>query len=130
MSIRPGSSVTSPRSTVVAESGSGPSGLIALMRLTLDHHHCRRANLAGVDVGPPRRAQDRRTGHGTGSDTQSRVEAPESGTRGCFQHSTGNDTMIIEYSRCMRFWTSSGKSSSGNLSQYAMASSARGVIAS
>ena len=31
------------------------------------------------------------TGHGTGSDTQSSVVAPESGTFGCFQHSTGND---------------------------------------
>ena len=50
-----------------------------------------------VDVGPARGAQDGyRTGHGTGSDTQSSVVAPESGTFGCFQHSTGKDTMIIE----------------------------------
>lgn len=46
-----------------------------------------------VDVDPPSGPQN---GHGTGSDTQSNVEAPESGTRGCFQHSTGNDTMIME----------------------------------
>src|ERR1035441_1976947 len=79
--------------------------------LPVDNEHCRGADLAGVEVGPPCGPQNRRTGHGTGSDTQSRAEAPESGTRGCFQHSTGNDTMIIEYSRCMRFSTSSGKSS-------------------
>ena len=52
-----------------------------------------------------------------GSASSPGVAAPESGTRGCFQHSTGNDTMIIEYNRCIRFSTSSGMSSSGNLSQ-------------
>ena len=96
MSIRPGSSVTSPRSMTVAESGSGPSGLTAMMRSPSTTTHRRGVDLAGIDVGPPRGPQDRSSGHGTGSDTQSRVEAPESGTRGCFQHSTGNDTMIIE----------------------------------
>jgi hypothetical protein len=87
-----------------------------------------RLHLGGIDVGPARGAQN--GGHGTGSDTQSMAVAPESGTRGCFQHSTGNDTMIIEYSRCIRLRTSSGMSSSGNLSQKEIASSARGVIAS
>ena len=94
-----------------------PIGIDRDDAVAVDDHDRRRAHLAGIDVGPARRPQDRRTGHGTGSDTQSRVDAPESGTRGCFQHSTGNDTMIIEYSRCIRFSTSSGRSSRGNLSQ-------------
>ncbi len=83
--------------------------------VAVDHHHRRRAHLAGATSA--QRAARRTVGHGTGSDTQSRVAAPESGTRGCFQHSTGNDTMIIEYSRCIRLRTSSGMSSRGNLSQ-------------
>ena len=35
-------------------------------------------------------------GHGTGSTTQSKVAEPVSGTFGWPQHSTGNDTWIIE----------------------------------
>ena len=96
MSIRPGSSVTSPRSMTSAESGSGhrdsPRDAVAV-----DDDDRGRANLAGLDIGPAVGAvRTVGTGHGTGSDTQSSVEAPESGTRGCFQHSTGKDTMIIE----------------------------------
>ena len=65
-------------------------------RLAIDRHHCRCSDLASRDISPSRRPQDGYIAHGAGSDTQSSVEAPESGTRGCFQHSTGNDTMIIE----------------------------------
>src|SRR5580704_1419408 len=68
--------------------------------------------------------------HGPGSTNRSRYAAPVSGTGPWPQHSTGNDTMIIEYSRCMRFTASSGMSSRGNVSQYAIASSKRGVMAS
>ena len=99
MSIRPGSSVTSPRSMSSAGSSGTLSGIHRRDPVTLDHHHRRRAHLAGLDVGPARRAQDGAPvglRHGTGSDTQSSVVAPESGTFGCFQHSTGNDTWIIE----------------------------------
>jgi len=74
MSIKPGSSVTSPRSTTPAESGSGPSGLTAVIRLPVDDHDRRRVDLAGVDVGPAGRPQNGQTvGHGTGSETQSSV---------------------------------------------------------
>jgi glycosyltransferase involved in cell wall biosynthesis len=37
-----------------------------------------------------------RAGHGTGATRHSITAAPESGMRGCRQHSTGNETMIIE----------------------------------
>ncbi len=92
MSIRPGSSVTSPRSMSSAGSSGTLNGIDRLNPVSVDHDDRGRAHLARLDVGPARRAQDgHRTGHGTGSDTQSSVVAPESGTFGCFQHSTGND---------------------------------------
>ena len=40
-------------------------------------------------------------------DPHARRGGPESGTRGCFQHSTENDTVTIEYSRRIRLSTSS-----------------------
>ena len=67
-------------------------GIDRLDAVPVDHDDRGRTHLARLDVGPARRAQDSHgTGHGTGSDTQSSVVAPESGTFGCFQHSTGND---------------------------------------
>ena len=67
MSIRPGSSVTSPRSISLAESGSGAARIDGCDAVAVDHDHGRRADLAGVDVDPARGPQDDRLGHGTGS---------------------------------------------------------------
>ena len=78
----------------------------------LHHDHRRRPHLAGVDVDPAIGAKDGGVAHGAGSTTSSRSATPESGMRGWCQHSTGNDTMIIEYRRCIRLSASGGRSSS------------------
>ena len=97
MSIRPGSNVTSPRSMSSAGSTRHLNGIDRRDPVSVDHDDGRRAHLARLDVSPASGAQDGdRTRHGTGSDTQSSVVAPVSGTFGCFQHSTGNDAWIIE----------------------------------
>ncbi len=60
--------------------------------VSVDHDDRGRTHLTGFHVSPACGTQDgQRVRHGTGSDTQSSVVAPESGTFGCFQHSTGND---------------------------------------
>ena len=77
--------------------------------LALHDHHTRLDDRALVDVDHAvglehdrvvRRLRPlsghHRGGHGVGSPTRSRYAAPESGTCGCFQHSTANDTEINE----------------------------------
>ena len=55
-SIRPGRTVTSPRSMACAPAGASPPTLGDLP--ALDHDHGRRADLAGGDVEPARGADD------------------------------------------------------------------------
>ncbi len=108
MSMSPGSSVMSPSSITSASSGmrSGDTsrmcsrstittpGSTMRTRFDVDHpvgleHH---RVVGRLRPGAGRHGR----GHGVGSPTRSRYAAPESGTCGCFQHSTANDTEINE----------------------------------
>lgn len=68
--------------------------------VAFDHHRGPVVHYPGSHIEQASGADDRRqAGHGAGSITHSSIAAPESGTRGWLHTSTGNDTMIIEYSR-------------------------------